>query len=101
MAKSTSVNAPIQILFPTKTSSDTFHHPGGVGVFIALRGHAGGVWSLFAQYPDGTWVDVGEGDVEFKENAIRLFDAPATLSYQLRSGSAGAVAWLLSNEKYP
>ena len=101
MPKSASVSAPIKILSSTQSQSDIFVHPGGVGVFIGLRAHAGGTWSLFVEFPDGTWVDVGSGDVEFTEDAIRIFDAPAVLRYQLRGGNAGAVAWLLSNEKFP
>ena len=101
MAKSAEVSQPVKILSSTQAQSDIFNHPGGIGVFIGLRAHAGGTWSLFAEFPDGTWVDVGEGDVQFEEDAIRIFDAPAVLRYQLRSGDVGAVAWLLSNEKYP
>ena len=46
---------------PATSSSIRFKHPGGIGVFIGLRGHAGGEWSLFAEFPDETWVNVGSG----------------------------------------
>ena len=54
MAKSVSVSAPVKILSATQAASDIFKHPGGIGVFIGLRGHAGGEWSLFAEFPDET-----------------------------------------------
>ena len=102
MGKSADAHRAVRILSSTQAESDVFHHPGGVGVFIGMRAHAGGTWSLWAQFPDGEWEDVGSGDVEFTDNSIRvLFDAPAVLSYQLRGGTQGAVAWLLSNERYP
>ena len=61
MAKSAKVSAPVKILSATQAASDIFKHPGGIGVFIGLRGHAGGEWSLFAEFPDETWVNVGSG----------------------------------------
>ena len=102
MALRADAGKAVLILAATQSTSEEFEHPGGVGVFVALRAHAGGTWSLWAKFPDDTWTNIGSGDVEFTADAIKLIDAPAAgFVFQLRGGTAGAKAWLCMNAPWP
>ena len=83
MAKSASISAPVKILSATQSESDIFRHPGGVGVFIGLRGHAGGEWSLFAEFPDETQ---SSSTPQHSQTCTGLFYSYERSRRRLRSG---------------
>ena len=81
----------IQVLHPTQSTSDTWVASGKDGTMM-LTAHSGGVWSLQAQAPDGTWVDTG---ITFTANGIKAaFVMTAELRFRLHGGTAGAKAWV-------
>ena len=83
MAKSVSISAPVKILSATQAASDIFKHPGGIGVFIGLRGHAGGEWSLFAEFPDETQ---SSSTPQHSQTCTGLFYSYERSRRRLRSG---------------
>lgn len=90
---------PKKILESNEAVGDAFliEHPRA---FIVMK-HAGGTWNLEILLPDGTWLNIGAGGVQFTSGGLFHFYAVPAMNYRLRGGSVGAEAWLAYGEPAP
>ncbi len=86
---------PVLLLENTEATSEEFTGLG-IPMWIQIGSHAGGVWTLQAQDPDGNWEDL-DGQT-FDGGGLWLIAlTPPGVPMRITGGTVGAKAWVYSN----